>query len=143
MATAPDLTEAKNKSIDLDIADFSQFIEDTIAIEKQRLANQDSRFKSLVSLTKSGIEIGQKIAARNEQAAELGDIMDDKKKIEALIKGETDRDNDSRFTRGAKKILAGQAGADANTATNTEEKYDATQVQFEQLAGTQAYNINL
>ena len=33
LATAPDLTEAKNKSIDLDIADFSQFIEDTIAIE--------------------------------------------------------------------------------------------------------------
>ena len=99
LATAPDLTEAKNKSIDLDIADFSQFIEDTIAIENQRLKNQDSRIKSLFSLTQSGIEIGQKIAARNEQAAELGDIMDDKKKIEALIKGETDRDNDRRFTR--------------------------------------------
>ena len=37
LATAPDLTEAKNKAIDADIADFSQFIEDTIAIEKQRL----------------------------------------------------------------------------------------------------------
>ena len=57
MATAPDLTEAKNKSIDLDIADFSQFIEDTIAIEKQRLKNQDSRIKSLFSLTESGIKM--------------------------------------------------------------------------------------
>ena len=33
LATAPELTEAKNKAIDADIADFSQFIEDTIAIE--------------------------------------------------------------------------------------------------------------
>ena len=143
LATAPDLTEAKNKSIDLDIADFSQFIEDTIAIEKQRLENRDSRIKSLVSLTKSGIEIGQKLQARNEQAAELGDIMDDKRRIEGLISEENDRDNDRRFTRGAEKILGAQAGNDANTATNTDDKYDARQVQYESIAGTQAYNSNL
>ena len=143
LATAPDLTEAKNKAIDDDIADFSQFIEDTIAIEKQRLKNQDSRIKSLISLTKSGIEIGQKIAARNEQAAELGDIMNDKRRIEGLIGEENELDNDRRFTRGAEKILGAQAGNDANTATNTDDKYDARQVQYESIAGTQAYNSNL
>ena len=143
LATAPDLTEAKNKAIDADIADFSQFIEDTIAIEKQRLENQDSRIKSLISLTKSGIEIGQKIAARNEQAAELGDIMNDKRRIEGLIGEENELDNDRRFTRGAEKILGAQAGNDANTATNTDDKYDARQVQYESIAGTQAYNSNL
>ena len=143
LPTAPDLTEAKNKAIDADIADFSQFIEDTIAIEKQRLENQDSRIKSLISLTKSGIEIGQKIAARNEQAAELGDIMDDKRRIEGLIGEENELDNDRRFTRGAEKILGAQAGNDANTATNTDDKYDARQVQYESIAGTQAYNSNL
>ena len=143
LATAPDLTEAKNKAIDDDIADFSQFIEDTIAIEKQRLENQDSRIKSLVSLTQSGIEIGQKLQARNEQAAELGDIMDDKRRIEGLIGEENELDDDRRFTRGAEKILGAQAGNDANTATNTDDKYDARQVQYESIAGTQAYNSNL
>lgn len=143
MATAPDLTEAKNKAIDADIADFSQFIEDTIAIEKQRLENRDSRIRSLISLTKSGIEIGQKLQARSEQAAELADIMDDKRRIEGLIGEENELDNDRRFTRGAEKILGAQAGNDANTATNTDDKYDARQVQYESIAGTQAYNSNL
>ena len=75
LPTAPDLTEAKNKAINDDINDFSQFIEDTIAIEKQRIANRDSRLKSLFSLTESGIKIAKSLEARQQKAQDLQTYM--------------------------------------------------------------------
>ena len=143
LPTAPDLTEAKNKAIDADIADFSQFIEDTIAIEKQRIANRDSRIKSLFSLTESGIEIGQKIQARNEQANLLQKYIREKQLIEQLLEEENNREKDSQMVHRAGQILGAQAGNDAKTAKDEDEINDAKQVQYDQIAGTAEYNRNL
>ena len=95
LATAPDLTEAKNKAIDADIADFSQFIEDTIAIEKQRLRNQDSRLKSLFSLTESGIKIAKGLETRQQKAQDLQSYMNTFDELTADADAQTELEKDS------------------------------------------------
>lgn len=141
LPTAPDLTEAKNKAIDADIADFSQFIEDTIAIEKQRIANRDSRLKSLFSLTESGIKIAQGLEARQQKAQDLQTYMNTFDELTADAEAQTALEKDSGRLRTVEKIGAAEAARDKQEATNQDDADDAGQVSFDLYGGTAEYQV--